>query len=249
MGLIGIFKKMKTGTEQENYGRDIIISMISRYAKADNSEKLKVLDLGVGTGKDLEGIKNAVKEKKLELYGVECWEPYIKQAKERGINIFQVNIEKDKLPFKDAYFDIIIANQIIEHTKEIFWIFSEISRVLRKDGIAIIGIPNLAAFHNRMLLLLGKQPSSIEMLGPHIRGMTKDAFVRFITAGNYFEVTQVKGSGFYPFPVSVSRVLRRVFPTLSVGLFFVCKRTGKSGRFIEVLKNRRFQTNYFEGPD
>lgn len=245
--IIDFFKKMKAGTEQENYGRDIVISMVNEYAQKNNSEKLKILDLGVGTGTDLDGIRTGIKEKKFELYGVECQEPCIKQAKEKGIKVFQADIEKDGLPFEDKYFDVIIANQVIEHTKEIFWVFSEISRVLKKDGIVIVGVPNLAAFHNRILLLLGKQPSCIEVLGPHVRGMTKNAFVKFITTDGYFTVVRMKGSGFYPFPAHISRVLRTIFPTLSVGLFFMCQRTGENGRFIDVLKSRRFETNYFEG--
>lgn len=245
--LIGFFRKMKEGTEQENYGRDIVLSMVKDHSQKNISRKLRILDLGVGQGEDFLNIRNSFGKEMVDLYGVECWGPYIKEVKKKGINVFSADIERDQLPFKDAFFDVVIANQIIEHTKEIFWIFSEISRVLKKDGIAIIGVPNLAALHNRILLLLGNQPSCVKMLGPHVRGVTKNSFMEFVTEGGYFNVTKVKGSNFYPFPKTIARPLSSLFPTFSVCLFFVCQRTGKEGLFVEVLKNKEFETNYFEG--
>ena len=53
----------------------------------------------------------------------------------------------------------MIANQILEHTKEVFWIWHEIARVLAPQGQLILGVPNLASAHNRLLLLLGRQPT------------------------------------------------------------------------------------------
>lgn len=64
----------------------------------------------------------------------------------------QLNIERDPLPFADESVDIFMANQVLEHCKEIFWIFSEVSRCLKPGGCFIIGVPNLAALHNRLLL-------------------------------------------------------------------------------------------------
>jgi ubiquinone/menaquinone biosynthesis C-methylase UbiE len=239
------FRKLKKGTEQDNYGRDILVSM-AKLPSASNG-KIRILDIGLGQGTDLENITKSLGRDNLELFGVESWEPNIQAAKKKGIKAYPLDIEKDQLPFDDGYFDIVVANQIIEHTKEIFWIFSEISRVLKKGGTLIVGVPNLAAFHNRMMLFLGMQPSSIRLLGPHIRGITKNEFIDFISTDGYFEVEEVKGSNFYPFPQSISKILSRFFPSLAVGLFFKCKRTNKDSTFISVLKTRRFETNYFEG--
>lgn len=46
--------------------------------------------------------------------------------------IHVANIERDSLPLADGQADLIIANQILEHTKEIFWIFHEVSRSLKR---------------------------------------------------------------------------------------------------------------------
>ena len=90
----------------------------------------------------------------------------------------------------------MIANHVIEHLKELFWLFGNLSRVLKVGGIAIIGCPNLASWHNRAALLLGQQPPSAKMLGPHVRGITLLGFKSFIEYGGYFEVVRRKGSNF-----------------------------------------------------
>ena len=110
-----------------------------------------------------------------------------------------------------------------------------------------MGIPNLASLHNRIILLFGEQPTSIEMLSAHVRGITKPSFTRFITADGYFHLIDVKGSNFYPFPPCISRVLSKLFPTLSTALFLLIQRTNKEGNFTDVLKSRFFETPYFIG--
>jgi hypothetical protein len=84
-------------------------------------------------------------------------------------------------------------------------------------------------------------------LGPHVRGFTKNSLVRFITADNYFRVLQVRGANFYPFPPAIARRLSRWLPTLSVVLIMLCQRTEKQGTFIQVLKDRFYETDYFQG--
>jgi SAM-dependent methyltransferase len=148
----------------------------------------------------------------------------------------------------DDYFDIIIINQVLEHTKELFFICSEISRVLKKQGILIIGVPNLAAFHNRILLLFGYQPVCIRLMGPHVRGFTASNLNDFISTGNYFIVKEIKGSNFYPIPPKISKILSKFFPQLSTSIFLLIERTSKEGLFIEVLKDN-FETNYYSGDE
>ncbi len=241
------FLKLRKGSEYLDYGRDIILNMVEKYIIETNCYSPKILDLGAGQGIDLGNIAKSFRNHKLDLYGIDNYEPNIKAVMNMGIPASQLNIERESLPYCDQYFDIIIVNQVIEHTKEIFFIFSEISRVLKFGGLLIVGFPNLAALHNRILLLLGKQPICSRMLGPHIRSITKDTFMKFVTAEKYFEMQDIKGANFYPFPAKLSTFLCKIFPTLSISLFFSCIRTNKPGKFIEVLDTRFFETDYFRG--
>ncbi|MBI4789827.1 MAG: methyltransferase domain-containing protein [Chloroflexi bacterium] len=248
MDLIEKIRKWKQGTEYLNWGRDIVAAMAKQQTKRISSgDLIRVLDVGFGGGSDLLNVKNALLGRDAVLYGIDSDSARVAQAFASGIVGVELDIERARFPFDDCFFDIVIANQVLEHAKEIFWILSEISRVLKPAGILIAGVPNLAALHNRMLLAVGEQPTCIDLLGPHVRGFTKSGFARFVGAENYFRVLEVKGANFYPFPAQVAQWLSRRLPTLSVGLFFLCLRTDKEGTFIQVLKNRSLETDFFSG--
>lgn len=245
-----LFVRLREGKEYLDYGRDIVINMVKQYINTNcNSQDIvTILDIGAGSGTDLNNIRNEIK-RNTQLFAVETFEPNLNRLDELGVKGCEVNIERERLPFQDSTFDIVIANQVIEHTKDIFFIFSEISRVLKERGVIIVGFPNLAALHNRLLLLIGEQPICIRMPGPHVRGITKGAFHQFITTDGYFKVIDITGSNFYPFPPKIAQFLATILPSLSVSLYFLCERTNKKGLFVNVLKSRFYETNYFTHTD
>ena len=109
---------------------------------------VKVLDVGAGSGEDLLNIKDRLSSKRVSLYAVETYPPYIEVLRKNGIEVASINIERESLPFSDNSFDLIVVNQVMEHVKEIFWIISELRRVLKPGGRLIIGVPNLASLHH-----------------------------------------------------------------------------------------------------
>lgn len=248
---MSVFYKMKCGTEYLNYGRDIVVDYCRKCLKASESVGcLRILDLGAGSGTDLLNCLSMIQKQcslKVELWALESYAPNVRKLKEHGINVQCFNIENDRFPFENHSIDFIIMNQVLEHTKEIFWIFSEISRILKKGGRCIVGVPNLASLHNRICLMAGKQPTSIRALGPHVRGFTRQDFIDFIETDGYFKVEFFAGSNFYPFPPQISTVLAKRLPNLAVSIFWGIKRTGKKGCFIHVLDNRFYETPYFKG--
>lgn len=245
---ISFFFNLLKGTMKENYGRKIIVSWACRDL-TNSGEKIRVLDVGLGKGNDVLNIRAALKEKEALLFGVECYGPNITAARVAGITVFDIDIEHGSIPVEDGFFDVVICNQTAEHLKEIFWAFSEMHRVLKKGGALIVGVPNLAALHNRFLLSIGEQPTCVETLGPHVRGFTNPSFKRFITCDGFFQITDFKGANFYPFPSKISKVLSWLFPTFSVILFFRMKKTDKPGRFTEVLEKRFFETPFYKGTE
>jgi SAM-dependent methyltransferase len=241
-------KTIYSHPDEQEYCRSLIVGLLGKFA-IDNhpAQSLKILDLGCGQGKDLQNIRKRWPLKKLSLYGVDSFTPNCQKASEDGVTVYNINLESAAIPVEDGYFDVVIANQIIEHTKEIFWVFSEVSRVLKKGGLLIVAVPNIASWHNRLRFLFGQPPGSLELLGPHVRGITRPSFERFIQADGYFKIVAVKGNGFYPFPLGLAKILSTVFPMCAVALCFAVKRTAKEGRFIEVLNSRFFETPYFRG--
>ena len=158
------------------------------------------------------------------------------------------NIECESLPFEDESVDIIIVNQILEHCKEIYWIFHEISRVLKINGIIVIGVPNLSSLHNRMFLLFGKQPTCINLNSAHVRGFTYSGINSFLNEAfpEGYTLSKFNGSNFYPFPRFISVILSWLFPKMSVGIFFSFKKTkGYKNNFL--VASKYLDTNYFAG--
>ena len=171
----------------------------------------------------------------------------VQKMRKNGIEVASINIERDEFPYDDNKFDVVVANQVMEHTKEIFWITSEVSRILKKGGVFIVGVPNLASLHNRFLLMLGMQPTPIRVFGPHVRAFTYGSFKQFFEMGGYFKVESVKGGNFYPFNKTLARVLSKIFPKMSVSIFLKIRRTNKEGCYIDQMRNGMFETNFYVG--
>jgi len=241
------FVRLKSGTEYLTYGRPVLRGwMTGHVASLPPGRIPKILDIGCGQGEDLAQLRAGL-QRDCEMHGIENYEPYRKSCENKGIQTHALDIERDVLPFSNAALDAVLINQVLEHTKELFFIFSEISRVLPPGGLLAVGVPNLAAWHDRLLILIGRQPSGMKVLGPHVRGFTLQGFRAFAECDGFFKLVECKGSAFFPFPAAVSKLLAVLFPTLATAIFFKLIRTEKPGTFMEVLRSRRFETNYYQG--
>lgn len=58
--------------------------------------------------------------------------------------------DAQKMPFKDNFFDTVIAGELIEHLESPDKFLSEANRVLKKDGILILSTPNRDSLYNRL---------------------------------------------------------------------------------------------------
>jgi SAM-dependent methyltransferase len=228
-----------------NYGRHLIYSFLQLSTPFNC-----VLDLGAGGGDDLMLAKSVNPE--AHLLAVEAYAPNVERLRSQGINVFSANIERDALTVDDEECDVVIANQILEHTKEVYWIFHEISRVLPVGGKLIIGVPNLASLHNRILLLLGKQPSVLKTSSAHVRGFTKNDIIQFLEScfPNGYVLKSFGGSNFYPFPPIFAKPLATVFPTFAWGIFFLLQKVRSyNGEFLEFPIKQQLETNFWLGKD
>jgi SAM-dependent methyltransferase len=181
------------------------------------------------------------------IYGIDCFPETVSLCQSRGINARYCDIEKDPLPFEDGAFEVVIANQVFEHLKNIFGAISEIYRVLKPDGHLIIGVPNLASLHNRMLIALGRQPTCMQMFDDHVRGFTPQAFINFLTFHDLFRVIRFIGLGFYPFVPPVSTLLSRIFPRATVIMILLLKKNpnpDKQSLWIDAARSMIKQTNF-----
>lgn len=242
--------KLKNRIGADVFARAEITSWARDHVARCGHAPARVLDVGLGGAEDLLSLRSAGSGLPLELYGIECHPPRIASARARGIEVFAIDIEHEPIPLPDASLDVLMANHVIEHLKELFFFFSEVSRVLRPGGLGIVGCPNLGGWHNRLALLFGQEPPCMRVLGSHVRGITIPGFRRFIEHGGFFTLERVKGRAFYLAPPPLGQGLATLFPGLGAGVHFVIRRTEKPGRFIEVLDmgiRGMEDTPYFRG--
>jgi len=233
--LVQTLVRVKNRLHADVFARAEIASWAQQHVEQSGHNPARILDVGLGGAQDLLALKAATSRLEVELYGIECHPVRIERARARGIQVFAIDMEHERIPLPDACLDVLMANHVIEHLKELFFFFSEVSRVLRPGGMCIIGCPNLGGWHNRLALLFGQEPPCMRVLGSHVRGITIPGFKRFIEHGGYFHVERVKGRAFYLAPAGWSQFLADVFPGLGSGVHFVMLRTDKAGTFIEVL--------------
>ena len=226
---------VKNSLRPDVFARSEIAGWVGRHLRESGSSRPRVLDIGLGGAEDLAELGSAAGSMMIDVLGIECNPERIAAACAQGIEVHAIDIESERIPVPDASLDVVTANHVVEHLKEVFFFFSEVSRVLKPGGIAIVGFPNLGAWHNRLALLFGAEPPCMRMLGSHVRGITIPGFRRFIEFGGFFTVERVQGRAFYLLPRRLGAIAGSAAPGLAAAVHFVLRRTNRSGTFIEVL--------------
>jgi len=118
---------------------DNIVDIIYRYTNDDKNKKL--LEVGFGAGYFLEKLS-----KKFECFGIDISPKTVEFAKDKfkdnnRIKVSQQSIESTN--FKDNYFDVVIAVEVIEHLPDgvLDNAIKEIRRILKPGGVFIGSTP------------------------------------------------------------------------------------------------------------
>jgi 2-polyprenyl-3-methyl-5-hydroxy-6-metoxy-1,4-benzoquinol methylase len=112
-----------------------ILYVFTEYLPSDRYHH--VLDIGAGAGIDMK----VLMDKGYEVTGIGFGDENIRYAREElGIEIIQMDMHA--LKFKDETFDGILSIQTFEHALSPFIVASEISRVLKFGGRALIDTPD-----------------------------------------------------------------------------------------------------------
>ena len=158
--------------------------------------------------------------------GVEIYEEPARAAEGRGIEVARVDLEAQRFPWPDESVDVVICNQVLEHLKNIWLPMSEMHRVLRPGGHAVLSVPNLASLHNRILLGFGRQPTSIRVFGPHVRGYTWSEFRLFVERGGAYSTRIAATAGFYPVPSPWSAPLSAIWKGAGHTIVILARKEG-----------------------
>ena len=218
-------------TEEEN--RRAILAALEPRPGA------RLLDLGTHRGEFT--MRVAQRLGATSVCGVELIEKHAGVARDRGIDARRADLD-DGLPFEDGAFDVVHANQVIEHVRRTDAFLRETRRVLAPGGLACISTNNLSSWHNIFSLTLGLQPMPMHVsdetilgnpLNPlhdqphtdigrtHLRLFTGRALTE-LCARHGLELLSRRSAGDYPRPPLVARPVARLDPThgaFLVGLF------------------------------
>jgi SAM-dependent methyltransferase len=226
-----------------NYGREIVADFVAQV------DTHLALDLGPGLGEDLAAVRRA--HPSARVVGLEAHQPYVNRLRAAGVEVVTCDIEREAIPFADTTVDLIVANQVFEHVKEIFWILHECARVLKVGGSLVIGVPNLASFHNRVLLAVGRQPTSLVNVSAHVRGYTRRDLLATIEDPfpGGFRLASSAGANFYPLPGPLARRAARLWPGGAWGFFARFEKIQPyDGSYLRWPVTNQLESNFYLGP-
>ncbi len=119
----------KAGKERSWHGPEIIFGLMYDYIAQGES----LLDIGIGTGLDAVIFKKAG----LQVYGIDGSGEMLKICRDKqvAVELKQLDLLKDDIPYADGFFNHAIANAVFHITGEIEKTLGEVGRLLKKSGI------------------------------------------------------------------------------------------------------------------
>ena len=104
------------------------------FEKIDFSKVNRLLELGCGNGKLWQ--ENQIDLRNREIFLSDISEGMVEEVRNKlGSDFNCIVADAEKIPFKDAYFDSIIANHVLFYLNDLNQGLKEISRVLKSNGI------------------------------------------------------------------------------------------------------------------
>ena len=136
----------------------------------------------------------------------------------------EVDFEAAEFPAPSGQFHLVVWNRDLVTVKNVVPTFREVRRVLQPGGFLVVAVPNLAALHNRLLLLAGRQPTTLHINnGDHVRGFAGPSMTRFLELDLGFRIERVIGVGLAPI---TGAVLPRPLRGLSHTIVWVLRKPG-----------------------
>lgn len=112
-----------------------------RYAKINTylKEWANVLDVWSASWEFF----NTWKHKNINYFWLDYNTDLVNHCKSKGLNVLQIDLSKENLPYEDQSMDFVYCSHVLEHilSNEQIHFFSEVSRVLKKGGTFILFTP------------------------------------------------------------------------------------------------------------
>lgn len=208
----------------DRVNRSNILGLVRAAGEALPGQRPRLLDMGCNDGAWAVTLGNLLHEP--ELSGVEIVPEQAEKARGRGLEIRVADLAFPT-DFTAETFDIVHANQVIEHLPQIDVFVAEIYRLLRPGGIAVISTENGSSWHNIAAAILGWQIFSLTNVSGKIAGLgnplaihragepfsatwTHKTIFNYLGLKELFEIhgfneVRIAGAGYYPLPAFVGK--------------------------------------------
>ena len=98
----------------------------------------KILELGCGEGKTLLNAKS--QGKACEVVGIDIINAV--SSHDELDNYLQGDIDNMSIPYPAEYFDVVVCADVLEHLVDPWQALNRVSKLLKKDGMLIVSLPN-----------------------------------------------------------------------------------------------------------
>lgn len=116
-----------------------ISGSIAKYMESSREKPLRALDAGCGDGVQLQGF---FQFPEMETCGMDYNSVRTERAKEKFPTVNIVCGDLLRIPFKKSSFDIVLCSQVIEHIHQDDLLLQEFAKVIKSEGVLILGTPN-----------------------------------------------------------------------------------------------------------
>lgn len=153
-----IFKNVRTkimefagGYEKESMSFPFVTNVARRIAERmalgliPALEGGRLLDVGCGNGAFLEWYS----KHGWRVYGVEPSERAYSICRQKGLEVFHG--ELDQAGYPPDYFDVVSLVHVLEHTTRPLAVLTEVRRVLKPNGLVLVGVPNFGCYDRKLL--------------------------------------------------------------------------------------------------
>lgn len=116
--------------------RHIVWSLVHRFMDIEPDRRLKICELGCGTGGNL-----AALAEKHDVVGVECSTHALEYARRRLGNRVRRGSLPDDIELPPGSFDVVLLTDVLEHIDDDINSAKTALRLLRPDGIVVATVP------------------------------------------------------------------------------------------------------------
>ena len=216
------FTKMYENASEMN--RRNLISLARRAGGGKGVKRL--MDLGCDDGTWTRRLGEAVGAE--EIHGVEVVEEQARRAKAQGVQVYTIDLNRPLSDLPSDAFDVVHANQVIEHVSSVDLFVSEVYRVLKPSGCAVISTENGSSWHNVFAAAMGWQIFSLTNVSSLKAGLGNPFAIQrgsdpftgtwtHKTIFNYrgliemfethgFRDVKIAGAGYFPLPAFLGRI-------------------------------------------